>query len=94
MMYILVGQFSSEVCQEQRAVVQAEFNEHLMQMHPKVKLAGPLKDDAWRWIGHVIVVDVQDADEAHRYAQPDLYHRAHLYKSFKALPFDIMAGNL
>jgi uncharacterized protein YciI len=94
MNYLLVGRFHADVRDEHRAAVQAEFNEHLMQMHPKVKLAGPLKDDEGNWIGHVVVVDAHDADEARRYAERSPYHRAHLYERFEALRFDIVAGSL
>jgi hypothetical protein len=52
MVFLLVGRFHPHVEDHHRIAVQASFNELLMQMHPKVKLAGPLKDDDGRWIGH------------------------------------------
>jgi uncharacterized protein YciI len=94
MIFMLVGRFHPHVEDEHRAAVQAEFNEHLMQMHPKVKLAGPLKDDDGHWIGHVIIVEAKDVQEARHFAENSPYHRAHLYKSFEAIRFDIVAGTL
>jgi uncharacterized protein YciI len=94
MIYLLLGRFHDEVLDEHRAPMQSDFNEHLMQMHPKVKLAGPLKDDDGRWVGHVIIVEAEDADEARRFAERSPYHRAHLYETFEAIRFDIMAGSL
>jgi len=94
MIFMLVGRFHPQVEDQHRAAVQMEFNEHLMQRHPKVKLAGPLKDDNGQWIGHVIIVDARDVQEARHFAENSPYHRAHLYESFEAIRFDIVAGNL
>jgi uncharacterized protein YciI len=94
MIFLLIGRFHPDVRDEHRLAVQSDFNEHLTQMHPKVKLAGPLKDDDGRWIGHVIVVDAKDAAEARHFTERSPYHRAHLYESFEFLRFEIVAGNL
>jgi uncharacterized protein YciI len=94
MIYLLVGRFHAQVQDEHRARVQAEFNEHLMQLHPKVRLAGPLKEEGGRWIGHVIVIDAVDADQARRYAEQSPYNRADLFERFEVTRFDIDAGAL
>jgi uncharacterized protein YciI len=94
MNFLLVGRFHSKVEDEDRAAVQSSFNEHLMQMHPKVKLAGPLKDDDGKWIGHAIIVEAETADEARRFAEQSPYHQAGLYEHFDVTRFDVIAGNL
>lgn len=94
MYFLLVGRFYPHVEDHHRTAVQVNFNEHLMQMHPKVKLAGPLKDDDGRWIGHAIIVEADSAEQARHYAERSPYHQAGLYEHFDVTRFDIAAGTL
>lgn len=94
MNFLLVGRFHSHVEDRHRIAVQANFNEHLMQMHPKVKLAGPLKDDDGRWLGHAIIVEADSANEARQYAERSPYQQAGLYEHLDVTRFDIAAGTL
>ena len=94
MNFLLLGRFHPHVEDHHRSAVQSNFNEHLMQMHPKVKLAGPLKDDDGRWIGHMIIVEADSAEQARNYAERSPYHQAGLYERFEVDRFDIAAGNL
>jgi uncharacterized protein YciI len=94
MIYILIGHFNAEVQDEHRAAVQAAFNEHLAQSSPRVKLAGPLKARDGNWVGHVIIVEADDFDQAQRYASRSPYHQAGLYERMEVERFDIVAGRL
>lgn len=94
MNYLLMGRFHPDVEEAHRVAVQSLFNEHLMQTHPKVKLAGPLKDDDGRWIGHAIIVDADNAEQARHFAEGSPYHQAGLYERLDVVRFDVVAGTL
>lgn len=92
MYFLLVGHFHPHIEDRHRLGVQADFNEHMMQEHPRIRLAGPLKDKNGRWTGHAFIVETDTEDEAQRFAEHSPYHKAGFYERFDVSQFDVSAG--
>jgi len=77
-----------------RQAIHEQYNEHLQQRHPHVRLAGPLRDEEGNRIGVLILLDADDRAQAERFTQASPYTRADLYERVEIASLDIEVGSL
>lgn len=57
-----------------------------------VRLGGPWLDGEGRSVGSLLIVEVQDAPAAERFAAADPYARAGLFEAVEVRPWRLVAG--
>lgn len=93
MLFVVTGMFRADVDPEP-ASLQAQFNDHLQQTVPRIRLAGYLRDAANRRIGFMGLVEAPDHDLAAAFLRDSPYQRAGLYERIVTAEFDVEIGRL
>lgn len=93
MLFIVTGMFRADA-DPQPAALQAQFNDHLEQTVPRIRLAGYLRDEDHRRIGFMGVVEADSYDLAEAFLRDSPYQRAGLYERIVSAEFDVEVGRL
>lgn len=93
MLFIVTGMFRPEVDPEP-AALQAQFNDHLEQTVPRIRLAGYLRDQGGRRIGFMGLVEAPDFAVADAFLRDSPYQRSGLYERLVVAEFDVEIGRL
>ena len=93
MLFVVTGMFRADVDPEP-AELQAQFNDHLEQTVPRIRLAGYLRDKDQRRIGFMGLVEAPDYDLAAAFLRDSPYQHAGLYERLVVAEFDVEIGRL
>ena len=76
------------------ARLQSNFNEHLGQSSPHIRLAGYLRDHEAKAIGFMGLVEADSFERAQAYLGQSPYFEAGLYREAHALEYAVEVGRL
>jgi hypothetical protein len=74
--------------------LQVEFNEHLGQPTPRIRLAGYLRNRANERTGFLGLIEADSFDRAEAYLHASPYFQSGLYRQVEVVRFDIEVGRL
>jgi uncharacterized protein YciI len=66
--------------------------EWVRRIHPRLRLAGPLRDERGRFVGSVLIVEAADAAEAEALLEEDPYRRGGVWREVRLHAFQAAAG--
>ncbi len=93
MLYAISGWFRVN-SEAQRQAIHEEFNEHLSQRHPRLRLGGVLRDESGGRAGVLILLEADDKKQAQKFVDSSPYTRAGLYERIDLTALDIEVGSL
>ncbi len=93
MLYALAAWFRSDV-ESQRLALHESFNEHIAQRRPRVRLGGPLRNEAGERVGVLILLDADSRRQAQAFLEASPYAKAGLYARVDVAALDLEVGSL
>ena len=77
-----------------REHLSAEWNEHLRQDHPRLKIAGALSGEDGAALGVMTIVEAENLRQAQTYFDDSPYQKAGLYEAVRVCEVKLEVGSL